>query len=833
MLSRTARLTAAMATNRLRQKLRDVEDAELVDLTENFCIIGTPLPDLTSKRDSNELRPIWQQEARDAQGRRRFHGAFTGGFSAGYFNTVGSKEGWTPSSFRSSRADKKKGTQLQTISKRPEDFMDEEDLEDWRAAQQLSTSTLFGGDSGNASNFADSQKSAVVGSLINKQEEETASSTLLTLLRSERADSFGVRLLKRMGWKDGQGLGPKVDAYNRAQLRRLLAGEVEGSSELSDAVSSEELKHLHAPPLTPLVGLADRQGTRVGLGFDHKAHLNENAYPADTVENKGSSTQVIRSSSDVWPDGSQLPPGFHISLQVQTIESDLPLEPVPADWSPNPTKVWKAQNSALGTASPSSHRLDHLSPASRGQLLGESRIPGPPPSISNFLSAKARERLATTASVQLPATSGQATGVEQVSVPRIDPTTARRALSSFAPFSSNTEKQERYQLFLKGQLDSKSQTVQQWPIPPHMTAEECSNELREFAKSAAIFQPMSSAIADRFTSASAAVLAHEANATTSSPGLRNAGPGAAIPPETAHTSAEHVEDPAAEELSIAQKAAKMNNFGHLTRQVETWVPARLLCKRFGLPEPRLVRTQDDEAQPNRAHSSNNMERDPDDQYGNDPFYGSTRVSKGRAAGVRVDQHWERSKEQLKALAASLTPLSRVRSSGISDNVERHEGSRSDTAEIVGEVGLGDDERQGRDTLTYVKPSIDVFKAIFASDEDSDVESSPSAQASSEMSRPMTTTRPKMQDPAAGSGVVFRARAKRKDSSNDLVEAKLHHPPGSQSEKRRKGEKKRKAPTKSLLTFDMDDGESVQEVLPHQPVLTKGRSKARTRASDLF
>lgn len=29
----------------------------------------------------------------DKQGRRRFHGAFTGGFSAGYYNTVGSKEG--------------------------------------------------------------------------------------------------------------------------------------------------------------------------------------------------------------------------------------------------------------------------------------------------------------------------------------------------------------------------------------------------------------------------------------------------------------------------------------------------------------------------------------------------------------------------------------------------------------------------------------------------------------------------------------------------------------------------------------------------------------------
>eukprot|EP00955_Chlamydomonas_euryale_P091008 364589-Chlamydomonas_euryale.AAC.2 len=34
--------------------------------------------------------PVWEQAPTDAQGRRRFHGAFTGGFSAGYYNTVGS-----------------------------------------------------------------------------------------------------------------------------------------------------------------------------------------------------------------------------------------------------------------------------------------------------------------------------------------------------------------------------------------------------------------------------------------------------------------------------------------------------------------------------------------------------------------------------------------------------------------------------------------------------------------------------------------------------------------------------------------------------------------------
>lgn len=36
---------------------------------------------------------IQEQVVKDERGKRRFHGAFTGGFSAGYFNTVGSKEG--------------------------------------------------------------------------------------------------------------------------------------------------------------------------------------------------------------------------------------------------------------------------------------------------------------------------------------------------------------------------------------------------------------------------------------------------------------------------------------------------------------------------------------------------------------------------------------------------------------------------------------------------------------------------------------------------------------------------------------------------------------------
>ena len=67
----------------------------------------------------------------DENGRRRFHGAFTGGFSAGYYNTVDTKEGWRPQEFKSSRSDRNKHEQ------KPEDFMDQEDLGSFGFAPQV------------------------------------------------------------------------------------------------------------------------------------------------------------------------------------------------------------------------------------------------------------------------------------------------------------------------------------------------------------------------------------------------------------------------------------------------------------------------------------------------------------------------------------------------------------------------------------------------------------------------------------------------------------------------------------------------------------------------
>ncbi|KAI9219815.1 hypothetical protein BC828DRAFT_148763 [Blastocladiella britannica] len=75
--------------------------------------------------------PAWRQEVTDEQGRRRLHGAFKGGYSAGYYNTVGSKEGWQPATFESSRTTRAAAAgndQKNTTMQRALELMDDEDL---------------------------------------------------------------------------------------------------------------------------------------------------------------------------------------------------------------------------------------------------------------------------------------------------------------------------------------------------------------------------------------------------------------------------------------------------------------------------------------------------------------------------------------------------------------------------------------------------------------------------------------------------------------------------------------------------------------------------------
>ena len=80
-----------------------------------------------------KFQHMHEQAVHDEQGRQRFHGAFTGGFSAGYYNTAGSEAGWAPSEWKSSREARNQDRPAQ----KPEDFMDDEDLAAHRGSQAL------------------------------------------------------------------------------------------------------------------------------------------------------------------------------------------------------------------------------------------------------------------------------------------------------------------------------------------------------------------------------------------------------------------------------------------------------------------------------------------------------------------------------------------------------------------------------------------------------------------------------------------------------------------------------------------------------------------------
>jgi G patch domain-containing protein 1 len=115
--------------------------------------------------------------------------------------------------------------------------MDEEDLREAEEARTLKTATDFAGFGSTATD-----PNRVGG--------------LMDILRAS-GETIGVKLLKRMGWKEGQGIGPKV--RRKADLGN---GEDAGGE-----------TYLFAPQNTPVVSFPRKNDSK-GLGFDGESPLN-------------------------------------------------------------------------------------------------------------------------------------------------------------------------------------------------------------------------------------------------------------------------------------------------------------------------------------------------------------------------------------------------------------------------------------------------------------------------------------------------------------------------------------------------------------------------------
>ncbi|KAM7471178.1 hypothetical protein LguiA_009361 [Lonicera macranthoides] len=250
---------------------------------DDFVFYGTPIEreeDITTSRKkkavaeaSGQLRTLvpWKQEVRDEEGRRRFHGAFSGGFSAGYYNTVGSKEGWTPQTFTSSRKNRAEIKQQNILN-----FLDDDEKADLEG-NSLGTSMQFDTFGLTAAELARKQA---------EKEQQDRPSAIPGPVPDEivlpATDSIGVKLLLKMGWRHGHSISDSranslYDARREARKAFLAFSSESASAELVGSELVEgELENVKELPTgdvkqlsrtTPVYVLNPKQDLH-GLGFD-------------------------------------------------------------------------------------------------------------------------------------------------------------------------------------------------------------------------------------------------------------------------------------------------------------------------------------------------------------------------------------------------------------------------------------------------------------------------------------------------------------------------------------------------------------------------------------
>ncbi|KAH8665978.1 hypothetical protein BGZ60DRAFT_432147 [Tricladium varicosporioides] len=607
-------------------------EADLQAQQSQFVTYGTPLPPFNPEvRDDGSFVPVWKQEVRDERGLKRLHGAFTGGFSAGYFNTVGSKEGWTPSTFVSSRTNRRKDAP-KSLQQRPEDFMDDEDIADAAEAQRVQTAEGFAG-------------------LGSTQDDAVRRGATLDIFRIE-GETIGVKLLKKMGWKEGQGIGPKVrrkarlDGMERAtddNATHLFAPEnthmisfvkkndhkgfgYEGETKLSssngpasEAEKSEDEDDRRLNLVGPKTSKKKNKTVRGGIGIGilndtgsddedpyeigpkisynrviggekkkKKKPINGSVNPL--LKSKpvfiSKKTAMVKASAGFRKchDGRLPLDGFILSNSDEfsmIIESSGKYTPpkIPEGW-----KSTKQPNSepraAAFLSTADAAKASKLDPKSRAAILGEAALPGK--SVFDFLSPAARDRLASASGKSnLPPALGEIpqgysmTEEERqkeflAQIPKVDKYVSDAALSRGASGFMPYGEDEAKRSRYRAYLENQSGINPNLPEKaPDVSREDWLKELKEFANCAQIFKPMSGMMATRFTSSSTAPkLASDTPDSSSSTPLL--GKAAAKP-----------EDP-------AEQAAKLGMYGPMTRSSKDWYPTRLLCKRFNVKPPAHV-----------------------------------------------------------------------------------------------------------------------------------------------------------------------------------------------------------------------------------------------------
>ncbi|KAI0839977.1 DUF1604-domain-containing protein [Hypoxylon sp. FL0890] len=632
------------------KRSRATFEADLQAQQSPYVLFGTPIPPLDPDiRDDGSYVPVWKQEVRDERGRKRLHGAFTGGWSAGYFNTVGSKEGWTPSTFVSSRSNRRKDDSA-AKQQRPEDFMDEEDLADAAEAQKLQTAQGFAG-------LGSTDEDGLM----------RPGGGLADLFRVQ-GETMGVKLLRRMGWKDGQGIGPKVRRKARLDVG---TGKPGGTTQDGDDT------YLFAPDNVPMISLVKKLD-RKGLGYEGESRLtpmqtstqgeagsssdedsrngplirpgalkkkkpnkfgkggigigilndtgsdDEDPYEigprisynrvigGDKKKKKAASATTsanpaLRSAPKFIPrknalaqagknlrkchDGRLPLDGFVFGVETDdltsTINSEVNKYP-PPEISPDwkPSKQRQSETESSNYVSTAgAAKASKLDPKSRAALLGEAQLPGK--SVFDFLSASARERLAAaTGKSNLPPALGE--------IPE-----------GYA--LSEAEKQQEL-LRQIPELDKATAAAAiargaSGGAAPYADDEAKRRRYRAYLEYAAGISQSPPAKAPGVSTEDWLRELHEFRScarifkpmtgamasrfTTSSSSKFVGGSSGSVSDQ------ELLSKPIRKPLDPAEEAAKMGMYGSMTRIVRDFYPTRLLCKRFNVRPPAHVQPDQD------------------------------------------------------------------------------------------------------------------------------------------------------------------------------------------------------------------------------------------------
>ncbi|KAM3961383.1 G patch domain-containing protein 1 homolog [Aphomia sociella] len=570
---------------------------------ENTIQYGTPLDpyeedEVPSKRRYQQPP---DQYAVDSHGRRRFHGAFTGGFSAGFGNTVGTPEGWTPASFKSSRSEK-----AQLSSQRAEDFMDEEDRSEFGIApRHMQTQQEFSGQKRvRQQRFHDGPipGEPVLEQLV-KAVHETAA----------------VRMLRAMGWRPGQGAGDRVSRAEKSRSKQhhkvygcYMPTEMRAPEDpASDNDSSDlemDLETLFAPDdYEPYI--LSRKNDRFGLGYSglsrHSVLGNlMGEYGSDAgssrshlvMKEKGKKVSIRGQAfgvgafeaddEDIYATEDMSHYDFAIGGATEDkqkkktkektvnvlegfVKSSKPLPQVPFYPPPALPKDYKPATAGARrsrfepTVRPQRDQglgRHDLTAEARGALLGET----PVPKVSAMdTQTPAEDPIAKLLGRNVNFVSNVEENSEKDFIPIKD--SGKDIIKVFKPFSNNPKKQGRYELYLK---DRDAYMKEGNGDTDRLSEWERNREIVEFEQAAKLYRPLSGVMGDRFTHASQPddainPLTSVAKSTTNY--------GLATPEQV--------------------DAAKRGVYGVMTRREISWRPESLVCKRFNIPDPGGVRPE--------------------------------------------------------------------------------------------------------------------------------------------------------------------------------------------------------------------------------------------------